>query len=152
MGIYATKYYKINRQNISVGELVVKAQYLCSMQENTNWYWKQQSLQQNIIVQTCKILHPCLDAFIITDVQDIHTFLFNSKCSILELLCTLARLCEGTPLQPLRLDFLSHPRSTLQIDIFRRHDNRIRGKSQRPSARSATQPSHYHDIAPLPTS
>ena len=23
-------------------ELVVNAQYLCSMQENTNWYWKQQ--------------------------------------------------------------------------------------------------------------
>ena len=31
----------INGQVISAGELVVKAQYLCSVQENTNWYWKQ---------------------------------------------------------------------------------------------------------------
>ena len=28
-------------QVISARELVVKAQYLCSIQENTNWYWKQ---------------------------------------------------------------------------------------------------------------
>ena len=28
-----------------------------------------------------------------------------TKCSLLKLLCTLACLCEGTPLQPLRLDF-----------------------------------------------
>ena len=27
-------------QVISAGEIVVKAQYLCSMQENTNWHWK----------------------------------------------------------------------------------------------------------------
>ena len=47
------------------------------------------------------------------------------------LLCTFAHLCEGTHLQPLRLDFLSHPRSTLRIAIFRRHDNRKRGKSCR---------------------
>ena len=40
------------------------------MQENTNWYWKQQSPQQNIIVTTCTIIHPYLDDFIITDVQD----------------------------------------------------------------------------------
>ena len=32
-------------QVIYSGELVVKAQYICSMQENTNWYWKQQPLQ-----------------------------------------------------------------------------------------------------------
>ena len=32
-------------------------------------------------------------------------FLFNSKSSILKLLCTLARLCEETPLQPLRPNF-----------------------------------------------
>ena len=30
----------IDGQVISDGELVVKAQYICSMQENTNWYWK----------------------------------------------------------------------------------------------------------------
>ena len=30
----------IDRQIISAGELVSKAQYLCSIQENTNCYWK----------------------------------------------------------------------------------------------------------------
>ena len=35
----------IDRQVISAGKLFVKAQYLCSMKENTNWYWKQQPLQ-----------------------------------------------------------------------------------------------------------
>ena len=34
----------IDGQVIYSGELFVKAQYLCSMQENTNWYWKQQPL------------------------------------------------------------------------------------------------------------
>ena len=34
----------IDGQVISAGELVIKAQYLCSMQENTNWYWKQRPL------------------------------------------------------------------------------------------------------------
>ena len=56
---------------ISAGELFVKAQYLCSMQENTNWYWKQQSLQQNVIFPTRTIIHPCLDVVKIIDVQDI---------------------------------------------------------------------------------
>ena len=45
-----------------------------------------------------------------------HSFRFNSKSSLLKLLCTLARLCEGTPFQPLRIDFFgidfpSHPPS-----------------------------------------
>ena len=48
-------------QVISDGELVVKAQYLCSMQENTNWYWKQQPQQQSIIVPISTIIHPHLD-------------------------------------------------------------------------------------------
>ena len=37
-----------------------------------------------------------------------NTIRFNSKCSVLKILCTLARLYEGTPLQPLGLDFISH--------------------------------------------
>ena len=81
-----------------------------------------------------------------------NNFRFNSKCSLLKLLCTLARLYKGTPLQPHILDFLSHPRSTLHISIFCRHDNITRGKAHRPSARSTTQSAHYRDIAPLPTS
>ena len=58
-------------QVISDGELVFKAQYLCSMQENTNWYWKQQPLQQTIIVPTCKIINPHLEVIIIRYIQDI---------------------------------------------------------------------------------
>ena len=61
----------IDRQVISDGELVVKAQYLCSMQENTNCYWKQQTLQQTIIFPTRTILHPRLEVIIIRYVQDI---------------------------------------------------------------------------------
>ena len=30
-----------------------------------------------------------------------HTFSFNIKSSLLKLLCTLERLCKGTPLQPI---------------------------------------------------
>ena len=41
------------------------------MQENTNWYWKQQPLQQTIILPTCKIIHPRLEVIIIRYVQDI---------------------------------------------------------------------------------
>ena len=36
-------------QVISAGELVVKAQYLWFMQENTNSYWKQQPLQHRLL-------------------------------------------------------------------------------------------------------
>ena len=41
------------------------------MQENTNWYWKQQSLQHNIIFPTHTIIRPRLYVVGITDVQDI---------------------------------------------------------------------------------
>ena len=58
-------------QVISSGELFIKAQYLCSMQENTNWYWKQKPLQQTIIVPTRTILHPRLDVIKIIYVQGI---------------------------------------------------------------------------------
>ena len=41
------------------------------MQESTNWYWKQQPLQHNIIFPTRTILHPGLDFATIRYVQDI---------------------------------------------------------------------------------
>ena len=41
------------------------------MQENTNWCWKQQPLQQTIIVQTLPILNPRLYVITIRYVQDI---------------------------------------------------------------------------------
>ena len=31
---------QIDGQVIYDGELVVKTQYICSTQENSNWYWK----------------------------------------------------------------------------------------------------------------
>ena len=61
----------IDVQVIYTGELVVKVQYLCSMQENTNCYWKQQTLQHTIIVPTRTILHPRLEVIIIRYVQHI---------------------------------------------------------------------------------
>ena len=41
------------------------------MKENTNCYWKQQSLQHTIIVPTLTILHLSLDVIIIIYVKDI---------------------------------------------------------------------------------
>ena len=61
----------IYEQVISDGELAVKSQYICSMQGNTNWYWKQKTQQHTIIVPTHAILHPRLDVIIIRYVQDI---------------------------------------------------------------------------------
>ena len=51
------------------------------MQENTNWYCKQQPLQQTIIVPTCKILHPCLVVIIIRYVQEIPKKIFSRNDS-----------------------------------------------------------------------
>ena len=59
----------IDGQVITAVELVFKAQYLLFMKENSNWYWKQQSLQHNIIVSTRTILHPSRYVVIMTDVQ-----------------------------------------------------------------------------------
>ena len=61
----------INGKIISTGELVVKAQSHCSIQENNNCYWGQQLLQQTIIFPTRTIIHPSPDFFVITDVQEI---------------------------------------------------------------------------------
>ena len=56
---------KIDRQVIFSGELVVKAQYISSIQENANSYWKQQSLKHTIIIPTHKIIHRRLNIVII---------------------------------------------------------------------------------------
>ena len=66
----------IDGQFISAGELFVKAQHICSMQENTNWHRKQQKLQQTIIFLTRTILHPRLEVIIIRYVQDTPKKLF----------------------------------------------------------------------------
>ena len=48
----------IDGQIINAGELVVKAQYICSMQVDTNWYWNQHTQQNVITVSKRTILHP----------------------------------------------------------------------------------------------
>ena len=50
------------------------------MQENTNWYWKQQPLQHTIIVPTRTIIHPRLDVITIRYVQDI----LNNSCYMIQ--------------------------------------------------------------------
>ena len=51
---------------ITSGELLVKAQYLCSMQVDTNWYWNQHHKQNVITVPTRTILHPQLEVNLVT--------------------------------------------------------------------------------------
>ena len=58
-------------QIITDGELVVKAQYLCSMQEIANWFWYQHPQQKFITVPTRTILNPQMDVTAITDIYDI---------------------------------------------------------------------------------
>ena len=76
-GIYATKNTTIDGQVISDGELFFKAKYLFSAQENTNWCWKQQPLQQTITVPTLTIIHPRVYFITIGYVQDI----FKNVCN-----------------------------------------------------------------------
>ena len=49
------------RQIITAGELVVKSQYLCSMQVDTNWYFNQQPKYHAITVPSLTVLHPQLE-------------------------------------------------------------------------------------------
>ena len=64
-------------QVISAGELVVKEKYLCSKQENKDWYWKEQPPQQTIMIPTRTIRHPSLDVITIRYVQDIPNNICN---------------------------------------------------------------------------
>ena len=70
-------YTTIDGKIITSGELVVKAQYICSMQIDTNWCWKQQPKYHVITVPTRTILHPQLEFDAITDFRKITT----SVCS-----------------------------------------------------------------------
>ena len=63
----------IDGKIITAGELVVKAQYLCSMQIDTNWYWNQQPKHHVITETTRTILHPQLEVNTITDFHAIPT-------------------------------------------------------------------------------
>ena len=55
---------------ITAEELVSKAQYLCSMQVDTNWYWNQHPQQHVITVPTRTIIHPQLE---VNEITDFHT-------------------------------------------------------------------------------
>ena len=61
----------IDGKIITAGESFVKAKYLSSVQDITNWYWEHHPKQQAIIVPTRTIIHTRLDVFGIKDVQDI---------------------------------------------------------------------------------
>ena len=62
-----TIYVKI----ITAGELVVKAQYLCSIQVDTNWYWNQQPKHHVITVPTSTIIYPQLEVNAVIDFHEI---------------------------------------------------------------------------------
>ena len=51
----------IDGKFITAGVLVVKAQYIASMQINTNWYWNRQPKHHVITVPTRTILHTQLE-------------------------------------------------------------------------------------------
>ena len=53
--------------------MVVKAQYICSIQIDTNWYCNQQPKHYVITVPTRTILHPQLEVNMITDFHAITT-------------------------------------------------------------------------------
>ena len=69
----------IDRKITTAGELVVKAQYLCSMQVETNWYCNRQPKHHVITVTTRTILHPQLEVDAITDFHAIPTSLCSRK-------------------------------------------------------------------------
>ena len=46
--------------------MVVKSQYLCSVQVDTNWYCNRQPKQHVILVPTCTIVHPQLEVNAVT--------------------------------------------------------------------------------------
>ena len=69
----------ISGKIITVGELVVKPQYLCSMQIDTNQYWNQQPKHHVITVPTRTILLPQLEVNTVTDFHAIPKSICNSK-------------------------------------------------------------------------
>ena len=67
----------IDGQIITSGELVVKAQYICYMQVDTNWFWDQQPKQHIITVPTFTILHPQLAVNAVTYFHAIPTSVYT---------------------------------------------------------------------------
>ena len=68
----------IDKQIITAGGFVVKAQYLCSMQVDTIWYWSKHTQQNFISVPTRTIIHTCLEVNTETDFHAIPTSVCSS--------------------------------------------------------------------------
>ena len=69
----------IDRKIITAGELVVKAQYICSVQVDTYWYWNQHPQHHVIKVITHTILHPRLKVNAVTDFHAIAKMYVEGK-------------------------------------------------------------------------
>ena len=67
----------LDGKNITAGELVVKAQYICSMQVDNNWYWNQHTQNHVITVPTRTILHPQLEVNSVTYFHEIPKIVCN---------------------------------------------------------------------------
>ena len=75
--IHYKKTKKIDGKIITAGELVVKAQYLCSMKVDTNWYQNQQPKHYVITVTTRTILHPQPEVNSVTKFHAIPTHVYT---------------------------------------------------------------------------
>ena len=83
--IFTSEAYKlqdnttIDEKIITAGKLVVKAQYLSSLQGDTNWCWNQHPQQNIIIVPTRTIIHAQLEVNSLTYLHDIPKSVCNRK-------------------------------------------------------------------------
>ena len=59
-----------DRKLILAGELFFKAQYIIYIQDNTKWYWEKSPQQNNLLVPTRTIVHPCLDVMTVTKIKN----------------------------------------------------------------------------------
>ena len=69
----------IDGKFITTGELVVKAQYLCSVQVYTHWYCNQHPQHHVITFPTRRILHPLPEVNSVTDFHAINKSVCNSS-------------------------------------------------------------------------
>ena len=82
-----------NGNIITASELVVKAQYICSMQVYTYWYWNKQPKHHVIKVPTRTILHPQLEVNAVTYFHTIPT-----------IVCTSTQATKAISIQPICLN------------------------------------------------
>ena len=71
--MFTSGVYTLQKNTTIDGQLVAKAQYLCSTQIETNWYWNQQPKHHVIKAPTHTILHPQFEVNAVTDFHTITT-------------------------------------------------------------------------------